>query len=62
MTAVKVRECESKTSPETAQSYIMQMLDELSVIAQSSGLKEMAMLLRATLVASRVDTHSEAES
>ena len=62
MTAVKVREFESGASPETMQSYIMQMLEELSLMAHTSGLKEMAILLRATLAASTVDAHSDAES
>jgi len=62
MTAIKVRRYEGEISPEIAQNYIMQMLDELSLMAQSSGLKEMASLLKATSAASRVDIYSEVEA
>jgi len=62
MTATNIRGNETQISPETTQSYIMQMLDELSLLAQSSGLKEIAALLRATSAASQVDIKSEAES
>jgi len=61
MTAIKVRNYEAETSPETMQSYIMQMLDELSLLAQSSGLKEMAILLRVTSAASRIDIELDDE-
>ena len=62
MTATNIRGNETQISPETTQSYIMQMLDELSLLAQSSGLKEIAALLRATSAASQIDIKSEAES
>jgi len=62
MAAINARSYQAEISPETTQTYIMQMLDELSLMAQSSGLKEMASLLRATSAASRVDLHSEFES
>jgi len=62
MSATKVKNFETETSPETTQSYIMQMLGELSLMAHASGLKNMATLLRATLAASQVDMHSDTES
>lgn len=58
MTAVKTERKEMSIPPEAAQTYISQMLEELSNIAQSSGLKELASLLRATVAASRVDLES----
>jgi len=62
MSAIKVRSYEAEISPEATQNYIVQMLEELSQMAESSGLKEMASLLKATSAASRVDMQSEIET
>jgi len=47
---------------EGTQVYISQMLNELSAMAQNSGLKELASLLRATVAASQVDLSSDNEA
>lgn len=55
MKAVKTEQKEMSVPPEVAQTYISQMLEELSHMAQASGLKDLASLLRATVAALRVD-------
>lgn len=62
MSIINVRSENSEITSEAAQLYIIQMLDELSSMAQMSGLKEMASLLKATSAASRVDVYSEIET
>lgn len=62
MKPVKIREVAVSPTDEGARDYIAQMLEELSKIAQTSGLFELAALLRATLAASKVDITLEAES
>ena len=62
MTGIKARRSETQISSEATQLYIIQMLDELSMMAQSSGLKETASLLKATSVASQVDLQLETDS
>jgi len=59
MTAIKAEQHDIRVPPEAAQDYISQMLKELSFMAQSSGLKDLAALLRATAAASRVDLEIE---
>ena len=61
MTGIKARRSETQISSEATQLYIIQMLDELSMMAQSSGLKETASLLKATSVASQVDLQLEVD-
>ncbi len=55
MTAVKVPKDVIAIPPETAQLYIIQMLDELSLMAKTFGLNEMASLLKATSAASKLE-------
>jgi len=62
MTPVEMKDIDISIAPEGAQIYISQMLEELSEMAQMSGLKELASLLRATVAASKVDLTLEAES
>lgn len=57
----KREEADFSISAEGAQLYISQMLKELSSMAQSSGLKELASLLRATDAASQIDLNCERE-
>jgi len=59
MTAINVRHDTTEISGESVQLYIIQMLEELSLMAKSSSLEEIASLLKATSVAARVDVHSE---
>jgi len=59
MRAEKVTETDEALPPEAAQTYIAQMLEEMSHIAQGSGLKNLAMLLRATLAASKVGLNTK---
>jgi len=59
MIRTKVILKETEISQETAQRYIIDMLDELSIMAHSSGLKKMASLLKATSAASAIDLTSE---
>jgi len=58
-TTEKAKAWEDEISPEATQLYIRQMLEELSTIAQSSGLRDIAYLLKATAAASQVDFHLE---
>ena len=62
MTTIESKNNAEEISPEATQSYIMQMLEELSILAHSSGLKEVASLLRATATASQIDTQLEADA
>ena len=62
MTSINAHHYEAQISSEETQLYIIQMLDELSTMALSSGLKEMASLLKATSMASKVDVELEADS
>jgi len=55
MTPVEMKDIDISIAPEGAQK-------ELSEMAQMSGLKELASLLRATVAASKVDLTLEAES
>ena len=61
MISIKIKETDITVPAEGAQVYISQMLEELSLMAQASGLKELASLLRATVAASKVDLTLEAE-
>lgn len=62
MKQVKITQDDISVPSESAQSYIVEMLEELSEMAQNSGLKELSSLLKATAAASQVDIHSEAEA
>lgn len=62
MTAIKSKNHAKEISPEATQNYIIQMLEELSILAHSSGLKELASLLRATAAASQIDIQLEADA
>lgn len=62
MNAATARQYEAEIPSEATQQYIVEMLDELSVMARMSGLKEMASLLKATSAASRIDLHSEIDA
>ena len=62
MTSINAHHYETQISSEETQIYIIQMLDELSTMALSSGLKEMVSLLKATSMASKVDVELEADS
>lgn len=55
MKQVKINETDIAVPSESAQSYIVQMLGELSTMAEESGLKELSSLLKATAAASQVD-------
>lgn len=62
MNAVQSNNNAKQISPEATKNYIMQMLEELSILAHNSGLKEMASLLRATAAASQIDIQLETDS
>ncbi len=62
MKQVKITQDDISVPSESAQSYIVEMLEELSEMAQNSGLKELSSLLKATAAASQVDIHSEADA
>jgi len=62
MMSIKIKETDFTVPAEGAQAYIAQMLKELSSMAQDSGLKELASLLRATVAASQVDLTLESET
>ena len=61
MIPIKREETDFTITAESARLYISQMLKELSTMAQSSGLKELASLLRATDAASQIDLNCETE-
>ncbi len=58
----KSKGLERGISPEATQLYIGQMLEELSSIAQISGLKNMAHLLKATAAVSQMVSNSETDA
>lgn len=62
MKQVKITQDDISVPSESAQSYIVEMLEELSEMAQNSGLKELSSLLKATAAASQIDIHSEADA
>lgn len=62
MKQVKINETDIAVPSESAQSYIVQMLGELSTMAQESGLKELSSLLKATAAASQVDYQLESDA
>lgn len=62
MKQVKINETDIAVPSESAQSYIVQMLGELSTMAQESGLKELSSLLKATAAASQVDCQLESDA
>lgn len=62
MTPVKIRKVDVSEANEGTRDYIAQMLEELSKIAQTSGLVELAALLRATVDVTKIDTALESES
>jgi len=59
MTPMKSNKADVSMPADHVQSYIAQMLEELSTIAGRSGLNELSSLLRATAVASKVDLSLE---
>lgn len=62
MIPIKTKDIDFTIPAEGVQAYIAQMLHELSAMAQDSGLKELASLLRATVAASQIDLTFESES
>ena len=61
MKQVKINEIDIALPTDSAQSYIVQMLEELSSMAQTSGLTELSSLLKATVAASKVDLNLETD-
>lgn len=54
MKHINIKDEHLLVSAEGTQAYIIQMLEELSLLAQKSGKAELGSLLRATVAASQV--------
>ncbi|WP_026940977.1 hypothetical protein [Hellea balneolensis] len=62
MKQVKITQDNISVPSESAQSYIVEMLEELSVMARETGLRQLSSLLKATAAASQIDMQSETDA